>query len=199
MATIGFAMWLQNADPDGTRRLLLLAFGVMAVAIAVMAVILAAIAVKAMKVIQDVKTTADEVKLRLLPVLDEVLHISRASREILEDAAPKVKIISENLVKTSESLVESSKIARAAVQRIDGTITDANMRTQRQVARVDGMVTAALTTTQEVADTIVNGIKVPAQKLAVMLTQAKFAAEGLLAKARGMAANSPFGARSRPE
>jgi len=199
MASMFLAVWLEDTDPGGTRHLILLAIGLMAVAIAVMAIIMVAIAVKALKAIKEVSSTAEEVKLKLMPLMDEVLQISKTSRVLLEDAAPKVKIISDNLVKTTETLVETSKIARGTAQRIEVTVTDANLRTQRQVARVDGMVTAALTTTQEVADTIAHGIKVPAQKIAVMLTQAKVVAEGLLAKVKGMAAASPFGSRQSPE
>jgi len=58
---------------------------------------------------------------------------------------------------------------------------------------VDGMVTAALITTAEVVETIGNGIRVPARKLAVILTQAKIVGEGLLAKVKSMVASSPFG------
>jgi hypothetical protein len=73
------------------------------------------------------------------------------------------------------------------VAQFDSTIADVNMRTQRQVARVDGMVTAALTTTAEVAEAIGNGIRVPAQKIAVMVSQAKALVEGLLAKIKSKA------------
>jgi len=157
------------------------------------------IGVKAMKTIKELGETAQEVKIKVMPLLDEVMQISRTSRILLDDAAPKIKVISENLVKTSETLMETSKVARGAVERIDVTVTDANVRAQRQVARVDGMVSAALTTTAEVVDTIANGIRVPAQKIAVMLSQAKCVAEGLMEKVKSMAANSPFGSRSRPE
>jgi uncharacterized protein YoxC len=199
MATMCFAMWLQDSDPSGNRQLILMAIGLMALAVAVISVMMLVIGVKAMKTIKELGETAQEVKTKVMPLLDEVMAISKTSRVLLEDAAPKVKIISENLVKTSETLVETSKVARSALQQIDATVTDANLRAQRQVARVDGMVTAALTTTAEVADTIANGIRVPAQKIAVMVSQAKIMAEGLLAKVRAMAANTPFGSRQRPE
>ena len=199
MGTINFAMWLQDSDPGGTRHLILIAIGLMAVAIAVISAIMLVIGVKAMKTIKELGETAQEVKIKVMPLLDEVMQISRTSRILLDDAAPKIKVISENLVKTSETLVETSKVARGAVERIDVTVTDANMRAQRQVARVDGMVSAALTTTAEVADTIVNGIRVPAQKIAVMVTQAKYVAEGLMEKVKSMGAKSPFGSRTRPE
>ncbi len=113
---------------------------------------------------------------------------------MLNDAAPKVKTITDNLVKASDTLAETSKSARAAVQQFDTTIADVNMRTQRQVARVDGMVTAAINTTAEIVDTIGNGIRGPAQKIAVAATQAKNIIEALIAKLRSRAP----GARTNP-
>jgi uncharacterized protein YoxC len=199
MVTTYLAMWLQDADPNGTRHLILIAIGLMAVAVAGISIIMLVIAVKAMKTMKELGSTAMEIKVKVMPLLDEVMAISKTSRILLEDAAPKVKIISENLVKTSETLVETSKVARGALQQIDATVTDANLRAQRQVARVDGMVTATLTTTAEVAEAIGNGIRVPAQKIAMMVTQAKVVAEGLLAKVKAMTANTPFGSRQRPE
>lgn len=199
MGTMCLAVWLQDSDPSGTRHLILIAIGLMAVAIAVISVIMLVIGVKALKTIKAVGETAEEVKIKVMPLLDEVMEISKTSRILLQDVAPKLKVISENLVMTSETLMETSKVARGAVERIDVTVTDANLRAQRQVARVDGMVTAALTTTAEVAETIANGIKGPAQKLAAMLSHAKYAAEGLMDKVKAMAANTPFGRGSRPE
>ncbi|MDP9051094.1 MAG: hypothetical protein M3O31_10325 [Acidobacteriota bacterium] len=199
MATMSSAMWLQESDPGGTRHLILLAIVLMAVAIAVIAVILVVIGVKALKTIQELGKTALEVKIKVMPLLDEVMQISKNARVMLEDAAPKIKVIGENLVKASDTLMETSKVARGAVEKIDVTVTDANLRAQRQVARVDGMVSAALATTAEVADTIANGIKGPAQKIAVILNQAKYAAEGLMEKVKSMAARSPFGSRPRTD
>ena len=187
MATIGLAMWLQDTDPSGIRHLVLLAIVVMAFAVAGISIILLVIGVKAMKTIKELGETAKEVKEKVMPLLDEVMVISKTSRELLQDAAPKVKIISENLVTASDTLAETSKSARAVVAQFDITLTDVNVRTQRQVARVDGMVTAALTTTAEVAEAIGNGIRGPAQKIGAMLSQAKFAVEGVLAKIKSMA------------
>jgi hypothetical protein len=201
MSMMYLAMWLQqqDGDPSGTRRLVLIFVIVMAVALAVLAVVMVFVGMKALKVINELGATAGEVKLKFLPLMDEVMAISKASRGMLEDAAPKIKTISENLMKTSEALVETSRVAKSAVVRAEGTFTDANLRAQRQVARVDGMVTAALTTTQEVADTIVHGIRVPAMKIAEMVGQAKIAAEGLMAKVKGMGGAPPFGSRRGPQ
>ena len=186
MATIGLAMWLQDTDPGGIRHLVMLAIVVMAFAVAGISIILLVIGVKAMKTIKELGETAKEVKEKVMPLLDEVMVISKTSRELLQDAAPKVKVISANLMTASDTLVETSKSARAVVAQFDTTLTDVNLRTQRQVARVDGMVTAALTTTAEVAEAIGNGIRGPAQKIGAMLSQARFAVDGLLAKIKSM-------------
>jgi methyl-accepting chemotaxis protein len=188
MATICFAMWLQESDVAGTNRLIMIFIGLIAIAIVGMAIVLMVISVKALKAVKDLSGSAEEFKIKLLPMLDEVTALSKSGRQMLEDSAPKVKIITDNMV-------ETSKAARSAVQQFDVTIADVNMRTQRQVARVDGMVTAALTTTAEVVDAIGNGIRVPAQKVAVLAIQAKCIAEGLFAKFKSMAANSPFASR----
>jgi uncharacterized protein YoxC len=198
MSTMCLAMWLQESDPSGTRRLILVFFVLIAVAISLMALVMMFVGVKALKTIKELGATTAELKLKLVPLMDDIAGITRTSRVMLEDVAPKIKTISENLMKTSETLVETSRVAKSAVLQVEGTITDANRRTQRQVARVDGMVTAALTTTQEVADTISNGIRVPAMKIAAMLGQAKVAAEGLMEKVKGMGA-PPFGSRRRPD
>jgi hypothetical protein len=76
------------------------------------------------------------------------------------------------------------------VQQLDTTITDVNMRTQRQVARVDGMVTSALTATVDAVETISRGIKVPTQKVVAFAGQARLFAEGLLSRMRSNGARA---------
>ena len=200
MSTMFLAMSLQQeSDLGGMQHLFLLMFVLIAVVICVMAIILIVIGLKALKVIKEVGVLGADIKVKFMPLLDEVMAISKTSRTMLEDAAPKIKTISENLRKTSETLVETSGVAKSAMVQVHGTITDANLRTQRQVARVDHMVSAALTTTQELADTISNGIRVPAMKLAGMFTQVKLAADGLMAKVKGMGGASPSGNWRGPE
>jgi hypothetical protein len=189
MATMVPAMWLQS-DVAATHHTIMIFIGVIAVVYVLMAVVVGAIAIRALQAIKEFSASAEQLKAKLLPLLDEGMQLSTTARTLLEDAAPKVKAITANLVKTTDNLIETSNIARSTVSRIDVTVTDANTRTQRQVARVDGMVTAALTTTAELAETIGNGIRVPAQKLAVMATQAKIVAEGLFDKIKGMAGGS---------
>jgi methyl-accepting chemotaxis protein len=196
MAAMGMtflAIWLQEASLADSHHLVVIFIGLIAVAVAVASIVMMMIAAKALKAIQEMGATAEEIKGRILPMLDEVKEFSKTGREVLQDAAPKVKLITENLAKTSDALADTSNSVRLAVRQLDQTVTDANQRAQRQVARVDGMVTATLTAVVEVAETIATGIRVPVQKIAVMTTQAKLVGEGLLAKFKSMAARSPFG------
>lgn len=187
MATMYLAMWLQESDAASNRHLIMILILIMTVAIVGMALLLLAFSLKAFKAIQELTATASEMKAKALPLLDEVSAFSKSGRELLEDAAPKVKLITDSLVKTTGTLAETTQLAKSTVQKIETTVSDANMRTQRQVARVDGMVTAALNTTAEIVEAINHGIRVPAQKIAVMATQAKAALEGLLEKIRSRA------------
>ncbi len=200
MGTMALAMWLlqESSDANSNRRIIFMLVLLIAVAVAIMAIVMIALALKAFKAVKELTATADEFKVKLLPLLAEATALTKSGREVLEDAAPKVKVITENLVKTSDTLMETSRIAKASAQRIEATVTDANLRAQRQVARVDGMVSVALTTTAEVVETINQGIRVPAQRIAVMANQARVIAEGLLAKVKSMAAGSPFSSRKGP-
>ena len=195
MATMFIAMWLQDPDPGRSLHLMAIFIGVMAVAIAIVAIIVVAIAVVTLKTIKELGATAAELKTKFLPLIDEVMEISKTGRVMLQESGPKIKVIADNLVKTSDTLVETSRVARGAMQQVEVTVSDANLRAQRQVARVDGMVSAALTTTAEVVETISHGIRVPAQKLAEIVTQAKFVGEGLLAKVKSIVDRTPFGSR----
>jgi len=184
-------MWLQDAGLAQTNHLIMIFIGLVALFMLGMLIALVAIAVTAGKAVKSMTATVEELKGKVLPIIDVATDIGKTGREMLQEAAPKVKVITDNLLKTSE-------IARDAVQKVDATITDANQRTQRQVARVDDMVTAALKTTAEVAEAIGQGIRVPAQKIAEIAGQAKNIAEGLFAKIRSVAENSPFGRRKAP-
>jgi hypothetical protein len=50
-----------------------------------------------------------------------------------------------------------------------------------------------LTTTAEITESLNNGIRVPAHKIAVMVTEGRIILEGLLEKAKGFSSHLPFG------
>jgi methyl-accepting chemotaxis protein len=193
MATMGLAMWLQEPDPARTNLLIMIFIGLVAVAMVVMAIAMIVVAITASKAVKGMTARAEELAGKVLPLIEVVTDISKSSQALLNDTAPKVRRITDTLVDASDTLAETSKTARSAVQQFDSTITDINMRTQRQVARVDGMVTSALTATIDAVETVSRSLRVPAQKVAAAAGQAKLFAEGLLAKVRSAAATRAGG------
>ena len=184
MATVGLAIWLQQAELVQTNRLIMIFIGMIAAAFVLLVIALIVVAVKITGVVKDLSATAEELKAKALPLLDVAREIGASGRDILEDAKPKVAIITANFAETSETLKVTSQKAKSVVEHCDATIADANLRAQKQVARVDGMVTAALTTTAEVVEAIGEGLKVPAQRIAVLAGQARSFAESFIAKIR---------------
>ena len=189
------SMWFQGTDAVSVVNLKLLTIflGLVALAMVVQAIALIVLATMSSKASKSLTESIQELKLKTLPLIESAAAISRTTEALLRENAPKVRVIADNLVQTSEALVEASYIARSAVQQFDATIADAHLRTQRQVARVDGMMTATLNTTVEIVETISHGIRIPAQKIAAIAGQAKVLAEGIFAKLRSMVAGSPFG------
>jgi ABC-type transporter Mla subunit MlaD len=152
------------------------------------AIVMMAVAIKSMGTIKTLAATVEELKDKALPLLAQATELTATAQAMVRDAAPKVKAITDNLVDASDSV-------RTTAEQFGQTMTDVNLRTQRQVARVDGMLTATLTATSELADTIAEGIRVPALKIAAMATQAKAAVEGLVGRAKSMGAGFMAGKR----
>lgn len=206
------AMWFQDASTGSgfsgdSAHWMVIWMGVIALSLAALALVvvvgglIAGLAM--MRVIRDVKGTVDEVrrdvktsteeiKSKMYPLVEGITHISATAENmikkaegVLEEATPKIRIITDHLVETSRTLRDSA-------EKVSQTVGDANAKTQRQVARVDGMVTAALNTGAEVVHAVEHGIKVPAQKIAVAATEARMVVEGILDKLKGMASGLPF-------
>jgi methyl-accepting chemotaxis protein len=197
MAMIFLAMWFQDSDMANSLHTMSTFMGVLAISVAVLTLLIviggAVVAAQVLKAVKKVTTIATDLQAKANPIIQEVAVISRHTREVLEDAKPKIATITDNLAKTSATLSETAVTTKATVEKLQATVTDANARTQRQVARVDGMVSAALNTTAEVVESINHGIRVPAQKIAQAATQARIVAEGLIDRIKSMAGNMPFG------
>lgn len=97
------------------------------------------------------KTSArvEEVATRAIPLMD-------SARTMLEDAAPKLKEITSNLVDATGTL-------KSQVNRMDATVNDLLDRTRLQVIRVDELVARTLDrveeTTELVQATVVSPVK----------------------------------------
>ena len=176
------AMWLQSSDSisSGNSHLLMIFVGMVAAALTVQAIALIVMAVGAAKARKHGLEMAEDLKMKLLPLIAE-------AHAMVRDTSPKLKVITENLVETSH-------VVRAKAAEFDATMSDANDRARMQIARVDTMVGKTLTTTQELMATLENAVRVPVREVAGIVNGLKAGLDVLIGKAK-----HGFGTRQPPE
>ena len=116
--------------------MLMIFVGMVAVALAVQAIALIAIAVGAAKARKRALEIAEEIKAKLLPVID-------GAHDVLRDTSPKLKVITENLVETSH-------VVRSKAMEFDVTMSDAN----RPGADADGHASTGWSASVMLAGTV---------------------------------------------
>jgi hypothetical protein len=178
-------MWLQDAGSlsSGNSTLLLWLVGLIALGMVVQAIAVIAIAVGAAKASKRALEMAEELRGKVSPLID-------TTHGLIQDSAPKVKIITENLVETSH-------VVRSKAAEFDVTANDLNMRTRAQAARVDGMVTAVLNTTADISDSLQKAVKVPVRELTGLVNGFKAGVDVLVGRAKEFGRGKATGARGR--
>ena len=166
-------MWLQDGDSlsSGNSHLLMVFVGMVAIAMTAQAVALIVMAVGAAKARKRGLEIAEEIRLKVMPVIDD-------AQDIFHDTKPKLRVITDNLVETSH-------VVRAKAQEFDVTLADANARTRKQVERLDGMVSTTLTAVGEIAASVQHSIRVPIREVAGVVNGIKAGIDVLVGKARG--------------
>jgi hypothetical protein len=178
-------MWLQDAGSlsSGNSRLLMWFVGMVAVAMVIQAIVVVVMAVIAAKASKRALEIADQLHTKVMPILD-------TTQGVLHDSAPKVKIITENLVETSH-------VVRSKAQEFDATASDLNSKARAQAARVDGMVTGVLNTTSELSQSIQKALKVPVKEFSGLMNGFKAGMEVLVGRVKGPVGSRPGADRSR--
>jgi hypothetical protein len=178
-------MWLQEAGSlsSGNSRLLTWFVGMVAIAMVVQAVAVIVLAIGTAKASKRALEIADELRVKIGPLLE-------TTQTVIHDAAPKVKIITENLVETTH-------MVRSKAQEFDATATELNMKTRAQAARVDGMVTSVLNTTAELSETLQRAVKVPVREFTGLVNGFKAGVDVLVGRAKGFGSGKSNGARGR--
>ena len=97
---------------------------------------------------------------------------------LVRDDAPKVRVITDNLVETSH-------VVRSKAQEFDVTLTDVNQRRGKQVAHVDGMVTSVLDTTSNLRLRCSRTIQMPVREVAGLVNGLKAGLDVLVGKVKG--------------
>jgi methyl-accepting chemotaxis protein len=177
-------MWLQDVDSlsSGNSRLLMIFVGLVALAMLTQAIVFVVFAVLAAKTQKKLMVIAEDLRVKTAPVIE-------GAQDIIRDAVPKVKIITENLVETSH-------VVRAKAQEVDVTLSEVNQRTRAQAARVDGMVSSVLTTTADIASSIQKGVQVPVREFQGLVNGFKAGVDVLVGRAKGFGRD---GAKSRSQ
>ncbi len=178
-------MWLQDAGSlsSGNSTLLLWLVGLIALGMVVQAIAVIVIAAGAAKASKRALEIADQLHTKIMPILD-------TTQGVLQDSAPKVKIITENLVETSH-------VVRSKAAEFDVTASDLNSRTRAQAARVDGMVTAVLNTTADISESLQKAVKVPVRELTGLVNGFKAGIDVLVGRAKEFGRGKPNGVRGR--
>jgi hypothetical protein len=178
-------MWLQDAGSlsSGNSRLLMFFVGMVAIAMVVQAIAVIVLAVGAAKASKRGLEIAEELRAKVSPLID-------TTHGVIQDSAPKVKIITENLVETSH-------VVRSKAAEFDVTASELNMRTRAQAARVDGMVTAVLNTTADISESLQKAVKVPVRELTGLVNGFKAGIDVLVGRAKEFGRGKANGARGR--
>jgi hypothetical protein len=178
-------MWLQDGETlsSGNTKLLILFVGMVAIAMMVQAIAVIVLAVGARKASKRGFDIVDEFRTKLMPLLD-------TTQAVIHDSAPKVKIITENLVETSH-------VVRAKAAEFDATASDMNAMTRAQAARVDGMVTSVLNTTAEITESLQKAVKVPVREFSGLVNGFKAGLDVLVGRAKGFGRGRGNGAANR--
>jgi hypothetical protein len=141
---------------------------VVAISFLVQACFTVAIFVGARKTQKKLVALADDVRLHALPVI-------MSSRDVLQEITPKVKIITENLAVTSETL-------RRKTDQIGGVVSDVTNRAHVQASRVDGMVKGTLDGLTSAVQAIEHGVAVPVRQVNGILNGLRAGVDVLMKK-----------------
>ena len=146
--------------------------GVMALAAALQIVVMIMAALAAGKVIKDARDLSERVEAKVMPIMNK-------TNSLIDELTPKVRTISENVSEITYTVRSKVDELSATVDELNRTMKDANLKTKAQIHHVDRMVGTALTSTEEFADTVIQGIRAPMRQVAGVLAGVRTGVERL--------------------
>ena len=151
-----------------TQTLLVIFIAIAAVSILAQAGFTMAMFIGARKAQKKIMGLADDVRLHALPAII-------ASRDVIQDITPKLRIITENLAATTTTL-------RARSEQVSGLVGDVANRAQAQATRVDGMVKGTLDQLTFAVHALEHGVAVPLRQANGILNGLRAGVESLRKK-----------------
>jgi len=146
-------------------RLFMIFVGVVSISVLFQTIALITMAVGAAKAQKQFLRIAEEMRAKTLPVLE-------ISRSILEETAPKLRVITDNVT-------EASFLIREQAQRVDYVMKSTLDMATEQVERADQMVSATLDGIGEITSSLQRTVMVPVKQIAGLMNGLKAAAEKL--------------------
>jgi len=176
----GAALYLFQDDVSRHDTHLLMIFvGLIALALALQALGFLIAGVFAAKLLYSITGIATELHKRTGPIIDK-------STQVLNDLAPKVQSMTENVEQITYAVRSKTDDLVATVGQVNQTVQEANSRARAQMARADGILTEALTATEDISHTIQDSIRAPVRQLVGVIAGIKAAIDKLIER-------SPFG------
>jgi methyl-accepting chemotaxis protein len=176
------AVW-QTDGRSADSHLVMLFIGLVAFALVTQAVVMLGMAFGAFKAQKTIQGQIEEIKLKLLPLLDKsnvlvadltpkltqiatrataisgnVEDISCLVREKMHELSPTITAANETLKQANETVREANQKTREQVDRVNGAVTE-------QVNRVNGLVTGVLDMTAQVGKSIQQGVEKPVREV----------------------------------
>jgi methyl-accepting chemotaxis protein len=155
--------------------------GLIALALWVQALGVAAVGFYAYRFLQKIDKLGNSFEQKTTPILEK-------TNLLLEDLTPKVRVISENVEQLSYTVREKVDEIGATMTQVNRTVEEINLRTRVQVARADALVTDAMEATNEISQTVQEGIRVPLRQVMGIVAGVKAGIETLVSR-------FPFGSR----
>jgi hypothetical protein len=161
------AVLLQTSDIGAVTgsRLFMIFVGVVSISVLIQTIALIMMAVGASKTQKQFLNIAEELRSKSTPVLE-------LSRSILEDAAPKLRVMTDNVT-------EASFLLRDQAHRLDLVVKNTLDTVNLQVERADQMVSATLDGIGEITSTVQRTVMVPVKQIAGLVNGLKAAMDKL--------------------
>lgn len=129
------------------------------------------------KLLQRVNAIACIVETKTGPIMDR-------TASILQNLEPKLKSVGESAEHISSTVRVKVDELGETMTELNATMRDINGRTRVQVQRADNIVSDALHATEEVSQTVQQGIRGPVKQVAGVVAGIKAAMETLVARSR---------------
>ncbi len=148
--------------PSRDEHWLMVCIAVIAFSMAIQAIVTLVVGMGSLKMIKEFKGLAQDIHGKALPIMQR-------TNDVIEDLSPKIRTVSENVTQISYTVREKLDEVGETVTQINRTVAETNHKTRAQVDHVDRMMNSALETTEDVANTVAHGIRVPLRQVAGMI------------------------------